>query len=226
MAEITVVTCDKNAYLIRQFYTCFKAAWPDCPYPVTVAGNTQLPELPEANPNWRQALMGPDRGWASTVLTYVGDNAHRAPYLLLLEDYLLSGVRYPERIEAAFRTCTLDEVGMVRLNPCPGPTIELPELCPESELEPPDGWGAIDLECPYSVSLQPAIWDHDTILRLFAPGESAWHTETSGSRRAWKMADSLPPFLCSKTTLLPYNNLLRHGRKVEAVEQWYRNTFG
>lgn len=224
MAEILVVTCDKHHHIIRQFYTCFTHAWPDCPYPVTVVGNTQLPALPEYNPNWRQALMGPDRGWASTVLSYVRGNQHRGPYMILLEDYLVRYIPYPERIEAAFRTCTLDAVGLVRLNPCPGPTIELEELCPESDLVPPEGWGVIDPFCPYAVSLQPTVWDLQTIKRLFRDGETAWDTEYQGSRRAAEDTESAL-YLCSKKTLVPYQNYLRKGRKDPEVERWYRSTF-
>jgi len=223
MPEITVVTCDKNVDIVRKFYTCFVAAWPGCPYPVTIVGNTRMPLLPKPNPNWRSFLSGPDRGWASTVLSYVRDNMHRGPFLILLEDYLLKQVRFAERIDAAFREAALPEVGMVRLNPCPGPTIDLP---PDSGLTPREGWGVLDPQCRYALSLQPAIWDGEVILRLFREGNDAWQTEIHGSRRAAVLGDTLPTFFSSTTTLLPYQNYLRHGRKVAEVEHWYSSTFG
>ena len=207
MAEILVVTCTKNAHLISRFQRCFHTAWSDCAYPINV-------------------LVGEDDGgWADPVIEH--SKTGNGPFLILLEDYWLRDVPYPDRIDGAFQVAATDAIGMVRLNPCPGPTLPLSVLSETGrvDVDVAREWGVIQQDANYAVSLQPAIWDAETIQALFRYGETAWETELRGTFRSAEWVSN-KWFIGSTETLLPYQNAMRRGKMVPEVVAWYEARFG
>lgn len=205
--KIIVPTCKDYSKIIPAFRTCFCAVWPDCPYPVSVLYNG-IERNVDDDPTWEQE----DLGWASNMLLWLENETE--PFLLLIDDYLLVGV-WGYVVKQAGRLIGTSAIGMVRLTPWPGPTLE-------SAI---DGFGEFDKQAPYLLSLQAAMWKPAALRELLRPGESAWQTEIDGTKRA---KESRYDFMGTSAgnAAVVYQNYYRHGKAVPDVVEWLYSTYG
>ena len=196
--KIVVPTCDKYAWLIPLFLKYWRRAWPDCPFVLEIVGGT-LPTEGADN-----VLLGEDRGWATNMLSYLGEGDE--PILLMLDDYMTDSIDAGLVLIAA-KLIEQPDIGMVRLYPCPGPTL------PYS-----NEFGEIDKHEPYGVSLQPAIWKPKVLCDVLLSGESAWDTEIQGSVRV-RGYDAYK-FIGTIKTAIGYRGYMRHGESVSETVAW------
>lgn len=188
--RIIVTTCPAYAHILPTFAKAFHRAWPpDFPWTATFVG-----------------AFHPDLGWANNLLSYLGDDDE--PFLLLLDDFVLDAVD-PILLSVAAEHITLPEVGMVRVHPCPGPTLPWPGN---------PALGEIDKAEPYAISLQASIWRPQVVRDLFAAGEDAWQTETQGSVRARDYTRY--KFLGTRRSAVGYRELMRRGQIIAEAQAW------
>ncbi len=180
---VLVVSCDKYSDLWRPFFTLFFRYWHSCPYPVYLLTNHQL------YPDNRVTVLniGEDVDWSSSLIKVLAELPQ--PYVLvLLEDYLFTDHTDTSRIQALAACMKQKNAACLRLYPCPGPNVPLPD---DSEV------GEISKRALYLVSTQAALWNKRVLAGLLKSGESAWRFEIEGSRRAAEIA---LPFLSVKRT--------------------------
>jgi len=152
--EVAVVisSCDKYRDLWTPFFTLFFRYWPDCPYPVNLITNF------EAYPDVRVRTMrmGRDRNWSSIFAASL--RRIREPLvLIMMEDYLLDRPVDTERIRRLVDYMKGKGAACVRLLPVPGPDV----ACADNPQV-----GEIHKGAEYRLSLQAAIWDRRTLLKL------------------------------------------------------------
>lgn len=210
--RIIVPTCHKYLEHIAPVFTkAVRRAWPDFPWPMTMllANETGKPYglfTPLRDTPRFRVVYTVDHGWASNLLNFLGDSDE--PFLLLLDDYILDVVDH-RLLELAVQAIELSTVGMVRVHPCPGPTLDFP-FSPEL--------GEIDKREPYAISLQAAIWKPQVIRDLFRHGEDPWQTEIDGSRRAAGYSGF--HFLGTKASAIGYRELMKRGQVVPETQAW------
>lgn len=188
--NVTVIACLKYySQLIPPFVRFFNRYWPGQAFAIA---------YDEPGETWSQSLM--------RELSHLIETEEST--ILLLDDYILSDrVDVASVYECWKHLVNHREVGFVRLNPCPGPTLsyEHPLL------------GKFDRDADYLVSLQPSIWRIECLLELLDAKESAWDFEINGTKRA---RDSRWEFLGTYENLISINNLMRRGVLQEDVLEW------
>jgi len=141
------------------------------------------------------------------MMSYVEGLDNDDPFMLILEDYIITEIDH-RLLSVATSTMEVSTVGMVRLVPIPGPTIELASV---------DTIGIIDKAEPYAVSLQAAIWRPQVLRDLLCVFENAWQFETHGSRRAATYRNY--EFVGTYDHAMRYQNYLARGSpREEAVK--------
>ena len=74
---------------------------------------------------------------------------------------------------------------------------------------------------PYSVSLQPSIWQKEFLLEILQKGENIWQTEIEGSKRIW---ESNKRIIWADIPILSYCNppfgYTKRGRIRKPAKQW------
>jgi len=203
--RVVVPTCDAHAYVVPIFLKYWYRAWPDFPGPITVISNTFVP--PVRN-EVGCVLVGPDEGWSATMLSCVEELEDNEPFMLMLEDYIVTEINH-ELLSVAMGTMEVSTVGMVRLVPIPGPTIEIESV---------DTIGIIDKAEPYAISLQAAIWRPQVLRDLLRADENAWQFETQGSRRAATYHSY--EFVGTYDHAMRYQNYLARGSPREEAVKW------
>lgn len=211
--KIVVTTCDRYAWIIPDFIRAFLRAWPDCPWRVDLVwGRSDARPLAEPwIPNGWSIYATPDVTWAANLLAFLdlGDE----PFLLLLEDFILDTVD-DKRLRAIAKIFDhAPDVGLVRVHPCPGPTLPWHGTV--------DPLGVIDKKEPYAISLQATMWRPQVIRDLFRTYENPWQTEIEGSKRA---ADyDAYTFLGTKESAIGYRELMRRGVEVLETRHWIQS---
>ncbi len=135
-----------------------------CPYPIEVVTNTLPIDYPAVT------YLGADRGWGNNLLAYLKDKTE--PFIMWFEDGIAVYADW-ELVSLAEQEMQNPGIGLVRLFPCPGPTL------PWSE-----HFGEIDKSLPYAISCQVSIWNPQTIRDILKPDETPWDFEIHGSQRA------------------------------------------
>src|SRR2546423_4407905 len=83
---VVVSSCDAFFDAWRPFVFFFRKHWSDCPFPVSLIVN----RLRVVSKFVRPISIGPDREWASNMMTALGSISQ--PYILYFqEDYFLNG---------------------------------------------------------------------------------------------------------------------------------------
>lgn len=204
--KIAVITCDRYAWLCPLFLKYWQRAWPDCPYRLEVVGGT----LP--TPGADNVLLGEDRGWATNMLSYLGESDE--PILLMLDDYMTDSID-ADLVGWAEKLINFPRVGLVRLYPCPGPTRTLWPTLPEL---PADAFGVIDKHEPYGVSLQAAIWRPQVLREVLRSGETPWETEIDGSVRVREYQQY--EFLATFSSAIGYREYMKRGQPIVSTVDW------
>ena len=201
MAEpsITIFTCDSYSHIVPLTIKYLDRAWSNHPR-VEIVTNT----IPIES-KYPVIYLGKDKGWCSNILAYVKDKTD--PFILLCEEGILTEVD-ESLLQKAFDAWTPD-LGLLRLFPCPGPTL------PWSE-----DIGEIDKALPYAISVQMSIWNPQTIRDIARPGETPWDFEIQGSQRALNYT---PKFLGTYHSALSYKEYTRRGKLNPDALKWIAN---
>ena len=198
--KIVVFTCDSYSHIVPMTTKYLDKAWPDHPG-VEIVTNT----IPIEN-KYPVIYLGPDAGWCSNLLKYCADKTE--PFILLCEEGILTEVDKP-LLEKAFVEALNPNVGVVRLYPCPGPTLSWSEDI-----------GEIDKSLPYAISVQMSIWNPQTIRDIARPGETPWDFEIQGSQRA---KDYPKTFLGTYKSAVSYKEYTRRGKINPDAADWIAN---
>lgn len=213
--RVIVTTSLKYAHIIPTFVQAFLRAWPGCPWPVQVLYSGEQREYPHLPQGWSTHVTN-DLGWTSSLLGFLGYSDE--PFLLLLDDYILDAVDKGLLYHAA-QWMTTPAIGMVRVHPCPGPTLAWPWRTGK-----PYKFGEIDKAEPYAISLQAAIWQPQVCRDLFIPTENPWQTEIDGSKRA-KGYDRFT-FIGTVESAVGYRELMKRGAEIPETRAWVDANLG
>lgn len=202
--KVCVFTCDKYVSLFPELVplTLKYLKRAGMRYPIQIVTNTTTIDYDDV------VYLGPDRGWSNNLLKFVTDKTE--PFILWLEEGICVEIDH-RLLDLAVEESAKSKVGLVRLYPCPGPTL------PWS-----DEIGEIDKSLPYAISCQVSIWHPNTLKDILRENETPWDFEISGSLRAKTYK---PHFLGTYKSAVSYKEYTRRGQlNPDAVEWIERNT--
>src|SRR5688572_9058363 len=120
--RIAVASCWKYRDTWPGFFGLSKKHWADCPYRQIL--------LTDSIGNHRDELFdgidwveSGNKSWCAIVATFAAEMDDQ-PILLMLDDLFLTGPPNQEMIDHALKILERDNVGAVRLYPCPGANEE------------------------------------------------------------------------------------------------------
>jgi hypothetical protein len=167
---VVVSSCDAFFDAWRPFAFFFRKYWAGCPFPVHLIVNRL-----QIRSNVIQPIsVGPDRGWASNMMTALDSIAQ--PYILYFqEDYFLNGPVNNERLAADVAYAIENDAA---------------SFCffARSRLEPNfqplnDRFGVVPRDSDGRTRLQVTLWKKEALRATLRPGESAWNMESRASER-------------------------------------------
>ena len=183
--KIVISTCDEYGWLVPVFLHFLRRMWPDNPYEIEI--------ITEKERIAGEVFYTKGVSWSSGLIAYL-EQCEDDKILLILEDYFLQKIVDTKKVKEAEELCEGD-VGCVMLK---SPARYYDDHSIECSV---DGFREYPLGDKYSLSLQPAIWQKEYLLKALKKDETAWATEINGSRRLgklkgdWRMLWSDPPIL-------------------------------
>jgi len=208
--KVVVFTCDKYSWLIPTFLHFYKKMWPDNPYQTDFV--TETKEIGGVSTFYTGGIPWPDG-----AIKYF-ESIDEEIFLLLLEDYIIKETVNTNRVKIAENLCS-DDIGCVRLNP----HDNFSHLLVDTNI---DGFKEYPLDKPYSVSLQPSIWQKEFLLEILQRGENIWQTEIEGSRRIW---ESNKRIIWADIPILSHCNppfgYIKRGRIRKPAKQWVKENW-
>lgn len=205
-----VFTCDSHLWLMPIFLHFYKKNWPDNPYQVDFV--TETKKIKGINIFCTGKIP-----WADGAIKYL-ESLEEQTFLLLLGDYILENVIDTNRIKVAESLCSND-IGCVRLYAHDRESHFLVNSNIEDFKEYP-------LDKPYSVSLQPSIWQKEFLLEILQKGENIWQTEVDGSKR---ICESKKKVIWSDVPILSHCNppfgYMKRGKIRKSSEQWVKENW-
>lgn len=189
---VFVSSCDAYSDLWTPFFTLFHAHWPDCPFEIFLGTNLR---------EWRSGQVrvvrsGDDLSWADSFRAQLRQIPHEYVLILLEDFFFRRHVKTSDVVGCLERLIRLDG-HVVYLTPRPRARGRQSDL----------GLASVSLDQPYRLSLQSAIWRRETLLKLLAPGESAWQFELNGTQRSRQFETG---FYSARANVIPYRGLLVH----------------
>jgi hypothetical protein len=167
---VIVSSFDGMDDLWEPFWTLFFRFWPNCPYQGYLIANTKQFHRREV----RTIRVGDDRGWARNLRLAL-ESLPNQHILYLQEDYLMNAPANSARIE---RLAEIHRAGGAICT----------YLYPRYQCRTPyplgEGVDVVDMNLPFRVSLQAAIWDKAALLTLLRDDESQWQFEYRASKEA------------------------------------------
>jgi len=167
---VVVSSCDTFFDTWRPFVFFFRKHWADCPFPVYLIIN----RLKVRSAIIQPIAVGPDRGWASNMITAL--ESIPQPYLLYFQDdYFLNGRVNNSLLAQDFAYAFDNNVASFCFHA-------------RGELEPNfqplnDRFGVVPRESDGRTRLQVTLWKKQALRAALRPGESAWDMEARGSER-------------------------------------------
>ena len=166
---ILVSSCDNYSDLWGPYFELKKRFWPDCPFQTILITEEKEPNIKGITP----LVIGSGLDWSSLLIKSL--EKINTPYVLFtLEDFFLRKNVDTKKINNLLDIFKKNSIDMLRLTPRPGPTQD-------SNYQE---FGIIDLDAPYRVSTQAAIWKVEVLKKLLVPGESAWEFEKNATIRS------------------------------------------
>lgn len=207
--RVVVFTCDAYSWLIPTFLHFYGKNWPDNPYQTDFVTETK------AIRNVPTFFTG-KIPWPNGVIKYLKSIKEKI-FLLLLEDYVIKEKVDNDRMKQAENLCAGD-IGCVRLNP----HDRLRRFLIDIEI---DGFKEYPLDKPYSVSLQPAIWQKEFLLEFLQEGEDIRQVESESSIRIQKSKKKVIWADTPIITMPRAGGYMKKGRIHKAVEQWVKENW-
>jgi len=167
---VVVSSCDAFFDAWRPFVFFFRKHWRDCPLPVYLINNQLRVHSEVVQP----ISVGPDKNWASNMMTALGSIRH--PYILYFqEDYFLKGPVRGDQLAADFAYAFDHDAA---------------SFCfyARSHLEPGfqplnDRFGVVPRDSDGRTRLQVTLWKKEVLQAILRPGETAWNMEARASER-------------------------------------------
>jgi hypothetical protein len=112
---VLVMSCRRFEQAWEPFFILFKRFWPDCPYVVYLGTDSG------SHPQAMTLSTGIDFGWGSVCLNALeGIGADRV--IMFQEDFLITAKVDNTKVRRLVRHAHDQDIGCLRLGPCPGPT--------------------------------------------------------------------------------------------------------
>lgn len=207
--KIVVISCDKYLWLIPTFLHFYKKKWPDNPYQTDFI--TETKEIGNVPTFYTGKIP-----WPAGIIKYL-ESCEEETFLLLLEDYIIKETVDTSRVKIAENLCGGD-IGCVRLSPHDRFSHFLVDANIEEFKEYP-------LDKPYSISLQPAIWQKEFLFEFLRKGENIWQIEIEGSLRIQKSKKKVLWADSPIITLPRIGGYMKKGKVCETVEQWVKENW-
>jgi hypothetical protein len=185
--SILIVSCDRYSDIWPYFFSLFHKYWTDCPWKIFLGTN----HIEYSDPRVYSLRVGDDVSWADGARKMV-EHLPTDYFLLLLEDFFIQNDVATKSIVDCLRTLMNLQGGYLRLRPFPKPDANIAEY---------SNIGAIDIDAPYRLALQAAIWKKEVFLRLVKSGETAWEMELKGTERSRNISEG---FYCTWGTTIQY----------------------
>lgn len=192
--KIIVITCDRYADVAPTWLHLWRKHWPDCPYKAEFLTNRK--ELAVDVPV--TYIPGQDIELGRRLRTFLRKHYDDEHLLLTMADYLPKSFD-GWLIARAHELCALPVVRHVRLRPMPKPPYPYPV----------DGFGRVNKRARYALSLQPGIWEAQTLHDLLDDRWDPWQCEVLGSL---KVRDVRGEFLSVDRLAMPFMHYYRKGR--------------
>lgn len=181
---VVMVSCSAYSQVWMPFFTLFRRYWPDCPYPVYFLTDVEHHGIPDAP--WMTDCIGTYAAGKSPIFAYTepDDLGWCANFVRLMrfvrekhiimfqEDFLLRAPVDTPVVRRLARYARENDIGCLRLMPCPGP---------DREWRRGAFLGEIAADANYRVSFQLAIWNRELIIDCAARAGSPWLMEQRGS---------------------------------------------
>jgi hypothetical protein len=167
---VVVSSCDAFFDAWRPFVFFFRKHWSDCPFPVFLIVN----RLQVVSKFVQPISVGPDREWASNMMTGLGSISQ--PYILYFqEDYFLNGRVNNELLAEDFAYAFDNDAASFCLHA-------------RGQLEPNfqplnDRFGVVPRDSDGRTRLQVTLWKTEALRAILRPGDSAWNMEARASER-------------------------------------------
>lgn len=207
--RVVVFTCDRYSWLIPTFLHFYKKMWPDNPYQTDFV--TETKEIGQASTFFTGKIPWPDG-----AINYF-ESCDEDTFLLLLEDYIIKEPIDTNRVREAESLCS-DDIGCVRLNP----HDKLSRFLLNAGIE---GFKEYPLDKPYSISLQPAIWQKKFLFEFLKKGEDVWQVENEGSIRIQKSKMRVIWADTPIITMPRIGGYMKKGKVYGTVEQWCKENW-
>jgi len=191
---IVVSSCDGYRDVWRPFFERLWEYWSDCPYPVFLLSNHR--SLPDRRV--MPILAGDITAWSDS-LRFALEGLDHDVVFLVIDDLLLARAVDTRIVEQYVELFADESVNYVRLAGRPRPrTLDVPKRVV----------GAIPPRTVYRTATVMSLWRRTCLLRLLAPGETAWQFETAGSDRS----DAESGFYAVSRDVIRYENAIIKGR--------------
>lgn len=207
--RVVVFTCDKYSWLVPTFLHFYEKKWPDNPYQTDFV--TETKEIGQARTFFTGKIPWPDG-----AIKYL-ESCDEDVFLLLLEDHIIKEPIDTNRIKIAESLCDGD-IGCVRLNP----HDKLSRFLLNAGIE---GFKEYPLDKPYSISLQPAIWQKKFLFEFLKKGEDVWQVENKGSIRIQKSKMRVIWTDMPIITMPRIGGYMKKGKVYGTVEQWCKENW-
>lgn len=167
---IVVSSCDAFFDAWRPFVFFFRKHWSDCPFPVYLIVN----RLEARSQIVRPISVGPDRDWASNMMTALG-TIPQSYILYFQEDYFLTGRVNNAQLAADFAYAFENDAASFCF---------YPRSLLEPDFEPLNNrFGIVPRDSDGRTRLQVTLWKKKVLQATLRPGESAWNMEARASER-------------------------------------------
>ncbi len=202
--KIVILTCNKYTWLVPIFLHFRKKYWPDNPYPIEIIAETEHVE--------GSVFYTKGAPWSSGILNYL-KQSDDDKFFLTPEDYIIESMVDTNRVRLAESLCE-GNVGCVRLN--------TPDKYYRHTVESSVKYfKEYQLDKPYSMSMQAAIWQKRYLIDVLRAGEDAWQAEIIGSKRLATMKGKWR-ILWPKSAIIDYQagGIMKAGRPRLSVMRW------
>ncbi len=167
---VVVSSCDKYSDLWLPFFQLFERYWADCCFETIL-----ITEKKSFSFNNIKVLnLGENLDWSELLLSAL-DLIKTKYVILILDDFFLRSKVDNGKILDFLMLVQSHDIEMLRLLPRPAPKLKLRNN---------SSFGRIEINEPYRVSTQAAIWKYEVLKSLLLKGENAWEFEINGSHRS------------------------------------------
>ena len=190
--KLVVFSIDKYSHLGPLFAQYLHDKWPECPYEEIYIANHRKIKVHSRVVRVQDREMN----FGGRMRAFLKHHYTDDTLMLMMIDYIPKSAN-PALLAKSARMLQLPNIGHVRLRPMP---------VPKQIWKRDDAFGVIDKRRPYSLSLQPGMWETQLLYDLCRNGENAWHTETHGSTRTNRFNKV---FLSTRKVAIGHHNYYR-----------------